>query len=86
MDKIELIFNIYKDKTLIAKRFKQEIIKKFALPERTITDLFVKIQNYQIAKYGTKLSFNRDVYTKEELRKINVYARSRKYLKTRTNA
>lgn len=77
----ELIFNTYKGEPLIAKKFKREIIKKYHIPYEKTRDIFVRINNYQIKKYGRKLdTLNERVpYSKEELYKIGNTARQRKY-------
>ena len=85
MDREVLIFNIYKDQPLIAKKFKQKIIEMYHISLEEARNLFVKINNYQIKKYGRKLdTLNEYVpYSKEELYKIGNTARQRKYEKRR---
>lgn len=77
----ELIFNTYKDEPLIAKKFKREIIKKYHIPYEKTRDIFVRINNYQIKKYGRKLDTFLEVapYSKEELNYIRRNANQRKY-------
>ena len=66
MDKIELIFNIYKDSVIVSKPFKREMIKKYRLSNEEIRNLYVRIQNYQIKNYGGNLKFQERAYTKQE--------------------
>lgn len=81
MDIEELIFNTYKDEPLIAKKFKQEIIEKYHIPYEETRDIFVRINNYQVKKYGRKLDTFLEVapYSKEELDKIRSNAVQRRY-------
>lgn len=55
MNKIELIFNMYKDKVLRAKPFRHDIKTKYKLSDREISDIYAKISNYQEQKYGARL-------------------------------
>lgn len=81
MDIEELIFNTYKDEPLIAKKFKREIIEKYHIPYEETRDIFVRINNYQVKKYGRKLDTFLEVapYSKEELDKIRSNAVQRRY-------
>lgn len=78
MDTKELIFNMYKDKIVIGKRFKQDIKKRFDLDEREIADLFVRIQNYQIKKYGAKLDRDDVILSREECNRLAFNSRTRR--------
>ena len=78
MDAKELIFNMYKDKVVVSKKFKLEIEKRFNLSQREISDLFVKIQNYQIKKYGARLDHNDIIHSKEECKKLAFNSKTRK--------
>lgn len=57
MDKNKLIFNIYKDKVIVSKKFKKEVKEKYGLNDVEASDMFVKITNYQIKKYNGRLDF-----------------------------
>ena len=57
MDKSELIFNIYKDRVIVSKKFKREVKEKYGLNDVEASDMFVKITNYQIKKYNGRLDF-----------------------------
>lgn len=48
MDVKELIFNMYKDKTIMCNQFEEEIKEKYNITDDDARDLFVRIQNYQI--------------------------------------
>ena len=78
MDAKELIFNMYKDEILISKKFKAKIIKKYGVSPVEAGDIFVRIQNYQVKKYGKKLDFNNGVMTNGEARYMHSKANSRK--------
>lgn len=77
MDNKELIFNMYKDEVILSKKFKMEIIKKFNVSKVEAGDIFARIQNYQIKKYGKRLDFNEPTMTSEEKKYINLVARTR---------
>lgn len=77
MNTKELIFNLYKDEVVISKKFKAEIIKRFSISKVEAGDIFARIQNYQIKKYGRKLEYNSQITTSEEKKYINLVARTR---------
>lgn len=66
MDVEELIFNMYKDEALISKVFKNEVMKKFGIDLKTASDLFARITNYQIERFGRKLDNFYEIPTPEE--------------------
>lgn len=66
MDKSELIFNIYKDRVIVSKKFKREVKEKYGLNDVEASDMFVKITNYQIKKYNGRLDFMDKDVTKED--------------------
>ena len=57
MEVEQVIFNMYKDDTLISKEFKGKIMRKFNISPVGASDIFAKIQNYQIKKIWTKINF-----------------------------
>lgn len=79
MNTKELIFNIYKDRVIKSKEFKAEIIDKFEVTRREATDIYARIINYQIKKYGNRLENYLEFPTKEEANRITVNAKQRKY-------
>ena len=81
MDKIELIFNLYKDSIVISKTFKREMIKKYRLSNDEIRNLYVRIQNYQIKNFGGNLKFQERAYTSPEKQTVNGQATQRRYEK-----
>lgn len=85
MDIERFIFNTYKNQPLVAKKFKQKIIEKYHITFEEAREIFVKINNYQIKKYGRKLDVLNEYvpYSKEELYKMGSKARQRKYDKRR---
>ena len=72
MDIEQYIFNVYKDQPLMAKQFKQEIIEKYHVSLDKARDIFVKINNYQIKKYGEKIDILKELYpySKEDLNNL----------------
>lgn len=81
MDIKKFIFNKYKDQPLIAKPFREKIEKTYNITPDEARDIFVRINNYQVKKYGGKLDNLKEIlpYSKEELYKIGDKARQRKY-------
>lgn len=79
MDKVQLIFNLYKDKVIISKPFRLELSRKYKLTDEEIRNLYIKIQNYQIKKYGEIMTYDKDVYTAEELKIISRNAKQRRH-------
>lgn len=75
----EQIFDAYKDQVIKSKDFKAEIIDKFEVTKREAHDLYVRIINYQIKKYGSRLENNLEIPTKEEADRISANAKQRKY-------
>lgn len=85
MDKIELIFNIYKNSVIFFKPFKREMIKKYKLSDEDIRNLFVKIQNYQIDHYGNRLTREERGFSSSEKDIVNRQATQRKYCRKARN-
>lgn len=85
MDKIELIFNIYKDSVIFSKKFKAEMIRKYKLSDEKIRNLFIKIQNYQIDRYGNRLTMEERGFTSSEKDIVNRQATQRKYCRKARN-
>jgi len=56
MDKNELLYRIYRD-TLIKNSivFKRYLIKQFKIEMSDATNIYARIVNYQIMKYGIQL-------------------------------
>lgn len=77
MDVERLIFDMYKDEVLISKAFKEEIIKKFNVSKVVAGDIFARIQNHQIKKFGRRLNYSDPPMTSEEKKYINLVARTR---------
>jgi hypothetical protein len=66
MDKEELIYQIYKDQPIGAKRFRSETKTYFKLDDKTITKIYTKLNNYQIDKYGSRLGNEIEILSKDE--------------------
>lgn len=79
MDKIELIFNIYKDSVIFSKRFKAEMVRKYRLSDEDIRNLYIRIQNYQIDRYGNRLTREERGFTSSEKDIVNRQATQRRY-------
>lgn len=80
MNKEELFFNMYKDTVIISKKFKDNMKEKHGFNSREADDLFVKITNYQIKKYGERLTYIPDtVISKEEINRVTHSVNQRKY-------
>jgi hypothetical protein len=79
MDKIELIFNMYKDSVVVSKKFKLEMIKKFRLSDEQIRNLFIRIHNYQVNVLGARLTLQERAYSAQEKYIANWQANQRKY-------
>ena len=78
MNKLELVFNIYKDEIIKNKEFRRKIKEKYGFSDIVISDLIARIVNYQIEKYGQRKSNAVEIYTKEELLRKSLNARTRK--------
>ena len=85
MDVKRLIFDLYKDDVIISKEFKRHVKEKFNLDSRTIHDIFVKIANYQIKKYGKGLEVDQGMYfmPREDIEHARVNSNSRRYYRKR---
>ena len=78
MNKLELVFNIYKDEIIKNKEFRRKIKEKYGFSDIVISNLIVRIVNYQIEKYGQRKSNEVEIYTREELLRKSLNARTRK--------
>ena len=78
MNKLELVFNIYKDEIIKNKEFRRKIKEKYGFSDIVISNLIALIVNYQIKKYGQRKSNEVEIYTRDELLRKNVNARTRK--------
>ena len=78
MNKLELVFNIYKDEIIKNKEFRRKIKEKYGFSDIFISNLIVRIVNYQIKKYGQRKSNDVEIYTKEELKRKSLNAYKRK--------
>lgn len=57
MDKKELIFNLHKDEVINdCSKFKNEISKQYNLNKKDSHDVYAKIINYQLDKYGGQIN------------------------------
>lgn len=79
MDKIELIFNMYKNESIGAKEFRAIISKKYKLSNIEISNIYARINNYQIEKYGNRINKDIGLKTREEYIKMAQARRTAKY-------
>lgn len=75
----ELIFNMYKEEPIGARKFRAIVSKKYKLNDREISNIYARINNYQISKYGSRTSNEYEVKSTEEYRKIAINRRTAKY-------
>lgn len=78
MNKVELVFNIYKEEVIKNNKLRDELKKKYGFSDIVISDIIARIVNYQIEKYGQRKSNAVEIYTKEELLRKSLNARTRK--------
>lgn len=84
VNKNELIFNIHKNDIIEDTiRYKKNLRQKYDLSADEVHDLFVRIVNYQIDKYGyQKLRYVEDT-SKDTYYHKNRKASQRKYMRTK---
>ena len=82
MDIKEIIFKAYKDKPVMSKKFREAMRRDYKLTDDDIRNLYIKINNYQVKKYGCRLE-KEDVtiHSKQEMLRINLNARTRRETK-----
>ena len=84
MNKNELIFNIHKNDIIEDTiRYKKDLRQKYNLSVDEVHDLFVKIVNYQIDKYGYQIPKYNDDTSTATLYHKNRNALIRKYMRTK---
>lgn len=76
---IEFLFEKYKDTYIQSKSFKIKIAKIYKLDHKEVHNLFVRIKNYQINKYGNTLSVSSHIDALMDLKHTAMNARTRKY-------
>lgn len=75
----ELIFNMYKEEPIGARKFRAIVSKKYKLSDIEISNIYTKINNYQINKYGGRINKDIILNTREEYKKIARDRRTAKY-------
>ena len=75
----ELIFNMYKETDMGARKFRAIIRKKYKLSDIEISNIYTKINNYQINKYGGRINKEYELVNREEYKKIARDRRTAKY-------
>lgn len=77
MNEEKLIFELYKDVCIGARKFRS-IARKYNIPDEKITNLYAKINNYQIKKYGQRVSKGDFIEhrTKDEYQRIAINRRN----------
>ena len=81
MDKAEFIYNYYKDESIGAKKFRALVSRKFKLTDIEISNIYARINNYQVKKYGKRLGKSDDIEykTREEFNEISKKLRDERY-------
>ena len=84
MNKNELIFNIHKEDIIEDTiRYKKDLTKKYGISVDEVHDLFVRVVNYQIDKYGyQKIKYTEDT-SKDTYYHKNRKSKQRKYMRTK---
>lgn len=77
----ELIFNMYKDECIGAKRLREIVSKKYKLTDIEISNIYARINNYQINKYGDRISTDIEFLSTEECKKRAFLRKVAKYQK-----
>ena len=75
----ELIFNMYKETDMGARKFRAIISKKYELSDIEISNIYAKINNYQINTYGGRINKDYELINREEYKKRALYRRTEKY-------
>ena len=65
MDKEEMIFQMYKDESMGCNKFRKICDNKFDLDKQTITKIYVRINNYQLERYGHRVCNTIERMTRE---------------------
>lgn len=77
MNIVEFLFNRYKESIIIPKNFKREIKQKYNISDSDIRDLWIRINNYQIKKYGQYLTTESNILSAEECDRLRINANQR---------
>ena len=84
MNKNELIFNIHKEDIIEDTiKYKQKLKQKYNISEDEVHNLFAKVINYQIDKYGYQKSKYEEDITRDTFYHKTRKATQRKYAKVR---
>lgn len=75
----ELIFNMYKEEPIGARKFRAIVSKKYKLNDREISNIYARINNYQTNKYGGRINKEYELINREEYKKIARNRRTAKY-------
>lgn len=67
MNKEELIFELYKDRSIGARKLRRELKTKYNInDDKKITEIYIRINNYQINKYGGRISVDVELLNRNE--------------------
>lgn len=84
VDRNELIFNIHKEDIIEDTiRYKKNLRQKYDLDAEEIHDMFARIVNYQIDRYGSQKQKFVQILNKEEYLAKSQQNAQRKYMRTR---
>lgn len=81
MDKEEFIYLTYKDNVIKVKAFKEILKNTYHIIGDNATRIINRIFDYQKARYGDLLNNDNIWYTREELERIGIFARTRRHNK-----
>ena len=67
----ELVFNIYKEESMGSRKFRAIVSKKYKLDNRQIGNIYARINNYQVKKYGKRIGKGSEIefLSREECKK-----------------
>lgn len=83
MDLVELAFYSFKDEASKGRKHLKNMIKnQFKdITDKQLNEVALRINNYQVEKYGGVLLINPDIRPMDELNKIQRQAKQREYAK-----
>ena len=82
--KNEIVFALFKDEVIGSKDHFRSKIKKY-IKDVNVNELFIRITNYQIDKYGLPLTIDTKIPSKEDCKKMAYIAKSRYYARKKYN-
>ena len=84
VNKSELVFNIHKEDIVEdTLKYKRDLTKKYGLSDNDAHDLFVRIVNYQIDKYGCQKQKFYQFLNKDDYEIKHRRHKQRQYMRTK---